>query len=1074
MNFYDVIEEAESYFKTIDIQAKGSGYKQFMRWVNSNEYKYYPSGNRLSVDPAFAFNAFTNHAEENGKQANSTNLLGGWRELGPLEIDKITGHYAAGMGRVEDFHVDPNNLQNIYVCSRSGGLWKTTNGGSSWTSTGTETLPSTGVNSLAVDPLDYNHIYIALQNARNYYSYGIYESVDGGKTFDESDFNPDNLGLGGLGSAFRIYTVRCHPTIQDLLLIGTSSGLYSTTNNFDSWTQIIKAGSIVQVEFHPTNASVAYCYNSAERDYVYIVDLYNNTYTTTAVANNGKQNATLAVTASSPNEVFFASATGIYKSTNSGQSFSFVANAFSTLTGVGTDAFAVNSTDNQNLLIGGVDGANSTNGGLNFTKRTEWYLGNAIHGNGSLAQNYYNSNAYVHADLRTAKSVNGVFYVSTDGCLAKSEDDGVTWTNLMQTKAPPIRENYKLGISQSNNNVVICGSQDNGTSIKTETEWVEAYGADGMEGIILPLNPNYMIGSYQFGGRIRTLDAGKTNAVITSNDINGWWEAPLIFDPNDQFKIYDFRNGVYVSTDFGLNYTYVGSPAFLKSNPDNYWWQIRNAEIAQNNSEIIVVSRASEIEKSEDGGKTFSSIRNNLPNHVIQDIAFNPANDADIIAVNASYQNNGQKIYRSTNGGNSWSNITFNLGDVPVHSVVIDNNEYQKIYLGTEIGVYYMPLNGRNWTPYSTDLPSVAVEELEINHGANTIKASTWGRGLWEFDLVDRAEYPSIEKTTLTTPPTLNAPIEAVQQYVTSMIEYGGTLTSVEVKYSINNLKFNESIKMINTQGNVWTTEEALPNNLIIGDKVFFKVFATGSNNDVSETYKFMYEVRDFSYCQSQGLSGTGADYITEVVLGDFLNNSEQNYYTLYDNLEAIELIAGETYQLSVGLGYAFVLDTAAVWIDFNRDAVFEETELVLKSDYLNNLASGSFTVPNDAVANETLRMRVSNIYNSGIDPCGSAFGEVEDYFVKVNNGTSIGPMNENSLDVSVYNNPTTHFVLVEATEQIVKVELVDSKARIIIQQNNINDLTAQFNIGHLNEGLYVLNIYTKDQRVVRKIIKSN
>ena len=92
-------------------------------------------------------------------------------------------------------------------------------------------------------------------------------------------------------------------------------------------------------------------------------------------------------------------------------------------------------------MIGGVDAANSTNGGLSFTKRTDWYLGSSLHGNGSLEENYFNSTAYVHADLRIAKSIDGLFYVGTDGCLAKSEDGGVTWQNLMQINAPPIREN---------------------------------------------------------------------------------------------------------------------------------------------------------------------------------------------------------------------------------------------------------------------------------------------------------------------------------------------------------------------------------------------------------------------------------------------------------------------------------------------------------------------------------------------------------------------------------------------------------------------------------------------------------
>jgi len=1075
INFYDVVDEAESYFKTIDIYAKGSGYKQFMRWANSNEYKYYPSGDRLSIDPEFATKAYQKNSANKSTPLNRSNMFGGWREIGPFAIDNITGHYAAGMGRVEDFYVDPNNTQNIYICSRSGGLWKTENEGSTWSITSTEILLASGVNSIAVDPLNFNHVYVALQNANNNYSFGLYESLDGGTSFNETGFNPTSLGLGGLGSNFRIYTITHHPTITNLLLVGTSNGLYKTTNNFSTWTNVIDTGEIVQVEFHPTNSSIIYAYNNLQKNLVYVSNNTGNTFSTTTISGNSNESATIAVTANASNDLYFASSSGIFKSTNSGSSFSFISNSFNSISTIGTDAFAVNSTNNQNLLIGGVDGANSTDGGVNFTKRTNWHLGDPIHGTGTLEQNYFNSTAYVHADLRTAKSINGDFYVATDGCLAKSVDGGVTWQNLMQTNAPAIRENYKLGISQSNNNVAICGSQDNGTTIKNSTEWVEAYGADGMEGIILPLNPEYMIGSYQFGGRIRTLNAGTSNTIVTSNGTNGWWEAPLAYDPNDQFKIYDFRNGVYASTDFGLNYNYVGTPSFLSSNPNNYWWQIRNAEIAQNNSDIMVVSRASEIEKSTNGGVNFFDIKNNLPNHEIQDIAFNPTDDDDIIVVNASYQNNGQKVYRSTNGGASWSNITFNIGDIPVHTVVIDHTNNPNIYIGTEVGVYYMPLNGNNWILYNTGLPNVAVQELEINYGANTIKAVTWGRGLWEYDLVGRDIYPSIESTSITNPPTLNSPLEGRDQFVSSVINYSGTLTNVEVKYAINNQLLNNTISMTNTSGNLWISDQALPSSALVGDKVFFKVFATGSNTDTSDTYKFMYEVRDFSYCTSEGLSGTGSDYINQVGLGSFVNNSSQDYYTLYDTLEPIQLTLGETYQLSVSLNYAFEPDQAAAWIDFNRDAVFDTTELINMSGYTNNISTGNFTVPNDVVLGQTLRMRVSNIYNNTIAPCGNVSGEVEDYLITVNNSTfTVNEFNQNDKTVSIYPNPSTSEVFVKSSENISKIELFDIRGRKVIQQNNLNKLDTQFNIEHFDEAMYILNIYTKDRVIVKKLMKLN
>ena len=131
---------------------------------------------------------------------------------------------------------------------------------------------------------------------------------------------------------------------------------------------------------------------------------------------------------------------------------------------------------------------------LILKKTTFWSEGNS---------NYNQTGTYVHADLRGAVCIDGVFWVNTDGLLCKSEDNGVTWEIF---EGQSIRENYNLGVSQSNHYRTISGSQDNGTSIKTENSWIEFYGADGMEGIIHPLNDDWMIGSVQFGGKRRTKD----------------------------------------------------------------------------------------------------------------------------------------------------------------------------------------------------------------------------------------------------------------------------------------------------------------------------------------------------------------------------------------------------------------------------------------------------------------------------------------------------------------------------------------------------------------------------------------
>lgn len=1075
VNFYDVVKEAEVYFKTIDYKAKGSGYKNFMRWVNNNEHMYYPSGNRMIIDPAFSSKAFNTFKKSNKTNTKKSEITSSWRELGPFLIENITQHYSAGMGRVEDFYVDPDNDQKIYIGSRSGGFWKTFDGGLTWNKSGTESLPASGVNTIAVKPSNTDHVFIGLRNSSNGYSYGIYESVDAGNTFNETRFNPSNLGLGGLGSNFRIYTVAHHPRIPNLLLVGTSQGLYKTTNDFMNWTHVIASGDFFQVKFHPTNNNVIYTVNYAfeDRDLVYMSNNTGNSFSTHPILDNYYARGRIDVTKDEPDAIFFASNSGVWKSDDRGITFTAISTPV-----FGADGFAVNDLNGNNLLIGSIDMANSTDGGLNFTQRTSWYLANIINGIGSFEDNYFNSTAYVHADLRVAKSVNGVFYVGTDGFLAKSIDGGVNWENLMQVSAPAIRENYKLGTSQSDNRVTVCGSQDNGTTVKHAEEWVEVFGADGMEGIILPLNPNYMISSYQFGGRIRSLNGGVSNSIIVSNDTDGDWEAPLIYDPNNHFKIYDFRNGIYVSDDFGLNYDYVGTPDFLANAipVGDYWSQIRNAEIAQNNSDIMVVNNRRSIEKSIDGGRTFTNIKGTLPDHIIMDMAFNPKNDDDFIIVNASYQNNNEKVYRTTDGGTTWVNISYNLNDIPVHTVVIDHTANPNIYIGTEVGVYYKPLEGNTWTLYNTGLPNVTVEELEINYGANTLKAATWGRGLWEYDLVGRANYPSIEQTTITHTPTLINPKVGKSQFVTSNIIYEGVLSEVEVKYSVDNLLFNNTITMSNIGGNTWASDFALPDALV-GEKVYFKVVATGSSSDTSETYKFMYEVRDFIYCDSSGLDGTGSDYIEQVSIGSsFVNNSRKTNYTLFDELDPVILNVGETYELTSSLEFAFPLDKAAAWIDFNNNAEFEASEEITMSPYISNTSTGSFTVPEDAVLNQISRLRITSAYDTTvIDPCGTFFaGEVEDYLIIIDNPLSVEDFNILNKTIDLYPNPSNGDVFIKSKNNFTKVELYDIRGKKVIQQNNLEIKEITFNIGHLQEAVYILMIHTLERKIVKKVVKIN
>ncbi len=980
INFYTVCDSAEAYFKTIDKDKKGSGYKPFLRWKHENEPMYYPSGNRI-VDEAMPYNEYLRIKRESqsSNQQRSTQSAIGWQSLGPDEITNITGHYAAGLGRLEFVEVNTTNDQEIYLGSRSGGLWRTSNGGTTW-SHNTDFLPASGVNAIAAKPTNFNEVLINVQSARTYYSHGIYKSIDGGLTFTPTNFIPAAIGFGGLGSDFQILKIQYHPTIPNLVFVGTNKGLYRSTDNLQTWSLLLSGGKVYDIDFHPTNPNIIYIYEDnflANKNRILKSTDIGLTYTAmAALAGNGNKGLKISTSQTCPDCVFVSSDNGIWKSTDIGVTYTTIQNPAPT--GVGLWGAMPNDLDITKFVSGYVDLFRSTDSGATFNQCTWWALG-TDNGSGTFQENFNTSTHYVHADTNYLECINGVFYACTDGFLSKSSDNGVTWQKLSLTIG--IRENYCLGLSQSNKSVSITGSQDNGTSIKNESGWIEAYGADGMEGIIMPLNPDYKIGSFQNGGRRRFLDAGCTSSSSATppGQTSADWQAPLAFDPNSHLTVYSFGTKIHKSTDFGTTWVDLGTPTTLGG-------VIQTAAIAENNSNILVVTRGSAIEISNDGGLTFSNIKNGLPNSVIMDVKFDPKNDATIIISYASYENNGQKIYITHNSGVTWQNITYNLGNMPILSLAIDETESSTIYAGAVIGIYKKAMNETTWTLYNTNLPNVAIMDLEINNGSNVIKAATWGRGLWEEKLVGRENYPSIVKTEITNPPTFLLPKATIPQFVTSQIEYSGALTNVFVSWAIGTPTFNSTnvIPMTLISGTTWKSTTPLP-DFPQGTKVYFKVSATGSSNDTSETYKFMYEVKPFEYCAASGLNNPTNLYLTNVTCSNKNTNYTGPSGYQFDNVNPLYIFKDATpinFSANASIGYPEC--DFNVWIDYNKNADFEVNEKVISDNNTGVQGLGSFVIPNDAIEGETrMRVRLSNFSNNDLS-CGTYFGDVKDYIVNI------------------------------------------------------------------------------------------
>ena len=1056
VNLYDVVEEAEEYFKNIDKTKKGSGWKAYQRWLYENEPKYYPSGNRNTVEPNFVSQEFKEFISKN-TDSNKSNFDNGWEELGPYYIEEVTGHYAVGLGRIESFYIDSIDQNRIFLGSRSGGFWKTLDGGVTWENT-TDFLFASGVNTIAVSPSNPNHVLINVRNSYNGTTHGIYQSLDGGANWSITNFNSDNLNWGGLGTNNRIFKIMYHPTIPDLVFAGTSEGIFRSENNFQSFS-FTQTGSSWEynqdydyIEFHPTNENIIYASTYNEDSKIYVSSDAGLSFIQSGNISGNNSNIRLSVSAACENCVFIGTSDGVWKSENLGETFSLISNPGISNYG----AFVVNDIDTNYMILGDIDTHRSIDGGETFNQVTYWATGNA---------NYDTTGQYVHADIRGAKSYNGVFWVNTDGLLAKSSDFGISWEIF---EGQSIRENYCLGASQSNHFRTITGSQDNGTSIKNENTWIEFYGADGMEGIIHPLNDDWMIGSLQFGGKRRTKDGGYNQDGVNPEDFSGDWVTPLMYDPNNQMSIYTMTNILYRSDDFGSTWNTLGNSLFSGN--------IQNAAIAENDSDIIAVSDYNRLKISNDGGLTFTEVSQGLPNQFITDIAFDPKNDDTIIVTYGTYGNNGQKIYISNNMGDTWQNITHNLGNMPIRSVVIDHTENSTIYLGAEIGVYKKSMNENNWQLFNENLPNTTVMELEVVYGSNTLRGTTWGRGLWEYSLSGRENYPSILTTRISNQPTDTQPKEGIDQFVTSTIEYDGDLNNVYVEWSTESL--SETIQMSNSENNIWVSNSAIP-NFESGTKVFFKVYAESVDGLISETYKFMYQVKANILC-TPSMNCDYNDGFQLFQIAEINNTSGCEGYGNFTSLST-ELEQGSDYDLTVTTGYGD--QYIKVWIDYNDDLDFTEDEVLVDNFVIApGEAAGLYTetitinIPQDVNLGEHILRAKSNWSGDvPIDPCvETTYGETEDYTVFIIE-SGLGII-ENSFPLKpiIYPNPTNGMITVDLRNNYndINIQLNDILGRKIITKSLVQGQKFNLNINE-KAGIYFLSVISENKKVVFRLIKN-
>ncbi|MDO9188010.1 MAG: T9SS type A sorting domain-containing protein [Bacteroidia bacterium] len=730
VNFYDVQQSFNKYWKQEKIkekiknlfvfgkktEGKNGGFTMYKRWENYVSPRVYPSGDRSLIQKGNQElqNLIASHTLKSAMQTG-----GNWSPMGAFNVPVNGG----GAGRLSCIRFHPIDQNIIFVGAPSGGLWKTVDGGATWT-TNTDALPTLGINDIAIDPTNPNIMYLATGDvdASDTYGVGILKSINGGITWNIT-------GLNWTTSQNRtVSRIIINPNDNNMLFAGTSNGVFKSIDAGITWTKVLSVNSIKDLELKPGDPSIIYAVSPSS---FYRSTNTGNNFTTVSSSlpsNTTVSRIAIAVTPADPSYVYLlysdvneSGFMALYHSTNSGINFTLQANTPNLLgydfdgmdsggNGWYTLSIAASPINKNEIVVGGVNIWKSYDGGLNWAINAHWYGDNGA--------------PYVHADIHDLiyRPDGSACYAASDGGIFITTDGGISWQD--KSDGLQIGQMYRLGGAATNANLVLQGWQDNGTNLYNTGAWGAVLGGDGMECFIDWSDPNYMYAEYQNGALHISSDAGAIFSDITTGISEpGEWITPWQQDPVSPLTIYAGFKNVWKSTDRGNNWTQISN---LNSNG------LTCLVVAKSNPQYIYASNGSSIYKTTDGGASWTTLSGPLGVSNTKTYIAVSETDPDKLWVTFSGYTANKKIYKSLDGGLTWMDLSGNLPNIPANCVVSQTGTNDGVYVGTDLGVYYRDNDLSSWMPYSNGLPNVIIDELEIHYGTSKLRAATYGRGLWE------------------------------------------------------------------------------------------------------------------------------------------------------------------------------------------------------------------------------------------------------------------------------------------------------------------------------------------------------
>ncbi len=721
----------------------------------------------LSCPPIVAAEAEAEDEEPRVDQAAISAIK--FRSIGPALMS----------GRIGDFAVNPHNPSEYYVAACSGGVWKTTNSGTTYTPI-FDGEGSFSIGCLALDPNNTNVIWVGTgeNNSQRSVGFGdgVYKSVDGGKSWTHM----------GLDESEHIGMIAIDPRDSDTVYVaaqgplwrtGGDRGLYKTTDGGASWERILHISDDTganEVHMDPRDPGTLYVSAYQRRRHVW------------TLINGGPES-------------------GVHKSTDGGATWTELTSGLPTVDmgRIGLDISPANP-DYIYAVVEAADGKSgffrSTDRGESWEKRSDYSTSspqyyNEIYCDPLDTERVYTADTYMHVTTDggatftrnplpdTHVDAHAIwidpddtrhFLLGVDGGVYETWDQGATFqykTNL------PLTQFYKLAIDYDEPFYnVYGGTQDNNTQGGpsrttnpagiTNDDWFITVGGDGFEPAVDPVDPNIVYSQWQHGGLIRYDKRSGEIVDVKPRERPGdkpyvWnWNAPLLISPHDHQRLYFGANYLFRSEDRGDSWEMISGDltrgidrnqleVMGRIQPPDAVSKHRSTSI-YGNSVALTESPIKEgllyvgtddglIHVTEDGGRSWRKMDEFPDVPEMTYVSFLAASQHDADVVFAAFENHKMGdftpyLLRSDDRGRSWQSIA---GDLPERGMVWtmqqDHVDPDLLFAGTEFGAFVTQDGGETWVKLS-GIPTIAVMDLEIQRRESDVVVATFGRGFYVLD----------------------------------------------------------------------------------------------------------------------------------------------------------------------------------------------------------------------------------------------------------------------------------------------------------------------------------------------------